>query len=76
MHINKQVLDRLLDDLHLNDNFQAEVIGFSKNDQHRLINLKISAFEKILPSRLAENNAFVSFRGVCYGGDNPCCSKS
>ena len=76
MHINKQVLDRLLDDLHLNDNFQAEVIGFSKNDQHRLINLKVLAFEEILPPRLAKDNAVVSFRCVRYGGDNPCCSKS
>ena len=74
MYLMKQVI--LLDDLYLNHDFQAEVIGFSKNDQHRLINLKILAFEEILPSRLAEDNAVVSFRGVCYGGDSPCCSKS
>ena len=73
MHITKEVL--LLDDLHLNDDFKAEVIGFSKNDHHRLINLKGLAFEEILPCRLATDNAVVSFRGVRYGGDNPCCSK-
>ena len=76
MYINKQVLDRLLDDLHLNDNFQAEVIGFCKNDHHRLINLKVLALEKILPPLLAKDNAVVSFRCLRYGGDNPCCSKS
>ena len=74
MYLLKQVL--LLDDMYLNHDFQSEVIGFSKNDQHRLINLKILALDEILPSRLAENNAVVSFRGVCYGGDNLCCSKS
>ena len=76
MHINKQVQDHLLDDRHLNDNFQAEVIGFCKNDQHRLINLKVLALEEILPPLLVKDNAVVSFYCVCYGGDNPCCSKS
>ena len=75
MHKNKQVLDRLLDEVHLNGNFQTEVIGFCKNDQHRLINLKVLALEKILQPLLAKDNAVVSFCCVPYGGDNPCCSK-
>ena len=76
MHINKQVLDRLLDDLDLNDNFQAEVIGFCKNDQHRLINLKVLALKEIRPPQLAKDNAVVNFCCVHYSGENPCCSKS
>ena len=70
---NKKIV---LYDMHLNHDLQASAIGVTQNNENRLINLKMLAFNEILPPQLVELNAAVSFLVVCNGCDGPCCSKS
>ena len=62
--------------MHLNHDLQGSVIGVPRNNHNRLINLKMLAFNEILPPQLVELNATVNFLVVCNGCDDPYCSKS